>query len=63
MVINHSRLMDYQRPLGDGMSIHTAAFAAFCAAALLGPLYLGGLAGGPAYSAPANVAAIGVSGN
>ena len=49
--------MDYQRPLGDGMSIHTATFAAFCAAALLGPLYFGGLAGGSAYSAPADAAA------
>src|SRR5882757_2729185 len=49
--------MEYQRPLGDGMSIHTATFAAFCAAALLGPLYFGGLAGGSAYSAPADAAA------
>jgi len=39
------------------MSIHTATFAAFCAAALLGPLYFGGLAGGSAYSAPADAAA------
>src|SRR5712675_2069109 len=53
--------MEYQRPLGDGMSIHTATFAAFCAAALLGPLYFGGLAGGSAYSAPADAAASALS--